>query len=156
MSAPKHIFALGLLVLVILGFGRQADSFIFSIKKNLSPYQTPITIGQTKLLVKIAKTKAEQKRGLSGQANLPAQAGLLFVFANPGQPKFWMKEMKFPLDLIWLDANRKIVAISPNLNPDTYPQTFSSQQAVQYVLEVNAGLAQQQHLKIGDQLKFKN
>lgn len=154
MSAPKHIFLLGLLVLVILTFGRNAESFVNTVKANFSPYKTPASVGQTHLYLNIVTKLADQEKGLSGQNALPSNAGMLFAFAKPTIPAFWMKEMKFPLDLIWIDANQRVVGISPNLGPETYPQTFTSGRSVQYVLEVNAGWAAKNNLKLGTKLKY--
>lgn len=154
MSVPKHIFALGLLVLVALTFGRHAESFVSNIKANFSPYKTPASLGQTHLYLNIVTKLADQEKGLSGQSAMPSNAGMLFAFAKPTVPAFWMKGMKFPLDLIWLDAKRRVVKISPNLGPETYPQTFTSGRPVQYVLEVNAGWAAKNNLKLGTKLKY--
>ncbi|MEK7091715.1 MAG: DUF192 domain-containing protein [Patescibacteria group bacterium] len=154
MSAPKHILALGFLVLAVLTFSRNAESFVNTIKGNLSPYQTSATLGRTHLWLEVVTKTTDQERGLSGRDILPAEAGMLFVFNRPTVPAFWMKEMSFPLDLIWLDANRRVVSISPNLGPETYPQTFSPGQKIQYVLELNAGSVAKNHFAIGDKLRY--
>lgn len=154
MSVPQHIFALGLLVLVILTFGRHAESFVNTVKNNFSPYQTPATLSQTHLFLQIVTTLTEQEKGLSGREAMPSNAGMLFAFAEPTVPAFWMKEMKFPLDLIWLDANQRVVGISSNLSPKTYPQTFSSGRPIQYVLEVNAGWAAKNKIRLGNYLQY--
>ena len=60
-----------------------------------------------------------------------------------------MKEMNFPLDIIWLDSEQKIIDIRSNLQPDSYPKTFSPNQPAQYVLEVPAGFAQNHNLNLG-------
>jgi hypothetical protein len=66
-----------------------------------------------------------------------------------------MKNMNFPLDIIWISENMKIVDISADIAPETYPQSFSSKTPASYVLEINAGLTDKYSLKIGDIVKLK-
>lgn len=116
------------LVLVLLAFSQprhQGDSLILN--------------GQ-KINLEIARTPTEMARGLSGRASLPADSGMLFVYQEDVMPAFWMKEMRFNLDIIWLDKNWQIVGLEKNISPQTYPQTFSPPKPIRYVLEVNAGL----------------
>ena len=112
-----------------------------------------LTIGNKTILVAVAKTEATRAHGLSGRQNLPENSGMLFVFDQPDFYYFWMKEMNFPLDIIWLDKNKNIVDITANLATSTYPNTVTSRLPAQYILELNAGWAEQNRLKIGDLVK---
>lgn len=94
-------------------------------------------------------------RGLSGREKLPENSGMLFVFDKPDYHSFWMKDMKFAIDIIWIDENKKIVDITYNTAPETYPATFRSNVPVQYVLEVNAGWAEQSAMNINDVISFE-
>ena len=89
--------------------------------------------------MEIANTDAERTQGLSGRASLPAGTGLLFVFESPGKYGFWMKDMNFPIDIVWLGDGMLPVGIEKNVSPDSYPQVFYPPVPVRYVLEVNAG-----------------
>ncbi|MEK7552987.1 MAG: DUF192 domain-containing protein [Patescibacteria group bacterium] len=109
---------------------------------------------QIKLELEIADDEAERVRGLSGRASLPADHGLLFIFDQPTRPGFWMKEMNFPIDIIWLDENRRVLALNELVSPASYPQTFFPPAPIKYVLEVNAGWAQRNKLKIGERADF--
>ncbi len=101
-----------------------------------------------------AITSAERQQGLSGvNGILPAQ-GMLFVFDEPEAACMWMKDMKFSLDIIWLDADKTITKIEENVSPDTYPKFFCANQPAKYVIEVNAGVAKQADLKLDQQLKL--
>ncbi|OHA92045.1 MAG: hypothetical protein A3J09_00920 [Candidatus Zambryskibacteria bacterium RIFCSPLOWO2_02_FULL_51_21] len=91
------------------------------------------------LVLEIANTDAERTQGLSGRASLPAGTGLLFVFESPGKYGFWMKDMNFPIDIVWLGDGMLPVGIEKNVSPDSYPQVFYPPVPVRYVLEVNAG-----------------
>ena len=104
------------------------------------------------LELEVADTELEHWQGLSGRPYLPAGSGMIFVFDKPFQPSFWMKDMQFPLDFIWMDENFRIVDLTPDVAPESYPTIFKPSEPVQYVLEVNAGFAEREELKIGDTL----
>ncbi len=119
-----------------------------SINNNLSASSTPVIarIAPDKLIInnnlfnlELADTSEKQAQGLSGRAALATSTGMLFIFSQPGRWGFWMKEMRFPLDIIWFDANFKPVYVLENLSPSTYPRTFYPSQAAKYVLEIKAG-----------------
>jgi uncharacterized membrane protein (UPF0127 family) len=62
--------------------------------------------------------------------------------------------MGFPLDIIWTDADKKIVTIEEDVQPDTYPKSFCPDQLALYVIEVNAGVSKRAGLVEGQQLQF--
>lgn len=113
-----------------------------------------IMVGQHVFFAKIADTESTRAQGLSGVSNMSDDAGMLFVFETTGTHGFWMKDMKFPLDLIWIDDALKIVGISEHILPETYPQIFSSNAPIRYVLEINAGIASENGLRVGDLITF--
>ncbi len=99
-----------------------------------------ITIEGKVLEVEVADTDPERMQGLSNHAPLLPGHGMLFVFDNPQIISFWMKDMTFPIDIVWLekvDNEFKIVGIERNVGPNTFPNTFSPSRAVQYVVETN-------------------
>jgi uncharacterized membrane protein (UPF0127 family) len=130
------------------------QTFATSSASQVSTSPT-ITIGSTTLKVEIADTSEERIQGLSGRDQLPEDTGLLFVFETPGMWGFWMKDMKFSIDMIWLDAEFKAVGLKENVSPGTYPeQTFTPNKPALYVLETNAGFAKSQGIKLGTQLMY--
>ena len=106
------------------------------------------------IFLAIADTPAARERGLSGADMLAENSAMLFVFDMPDRYAFWMKDMKFPLDIIWLDPAFKIVDIKSNLSPETYPATFAPKENSLYVLEANAFFAEKNNLNIGDILNI--
>ena len=104
------------------------------------------------LFAEVADTVAEHVRGLSGRKSLRENEGMLFVYQAPHQASFWMKNMGFAIDIIWLDAEKRIIGIEPRISPDTFPRLFYSPAPVQYVLEVQAGWAERHGATPGDQL----
>ena len=110
-----------------------------------------LTIGSTTIQVELADTVALRTRGLSGRGELPVGYGMLFVFPEPGQYGFWMKDMQFSLDLIFLNEDRQVVSIYPDLTPESYPASYGSNVLAQYVLEIPAGQVDKWEIKVGDQ-----
>jgi uncharacterized protein len=106
------------------------------------------------IAAEVAKTPQQREMGLSGRACIKSDEGMLFVFDHPGLYPFWMKDMKFSIDMIWMDANHRIVKIQSNVAPTTYPQNFVNTTPAQYVLEIQAGQAQALNLVIGSSLQF--
>ncbi len=106
------------------------------------------------LTLELADDPAEQELGLSNRKSMPQNTGMLFAFPAPSIPGIWMKDMHFALDLVWIDEGRKIVQIDANVSPDTYPRIFRPSGLVKYVLEVNAGVARDLGLYVGQSLDF--
>lgn len=94
------------------------------------------------------------QRGLSGRQSLAQDRGMLFVFDAASKHCFWMKDMHFPLDMIWLDDTKTVVHVEKNVAPDTYPNSFCPDKSAQYVLEVNAGVTDTARITRGSQLQF--
>ena len=81
----------------------------------------PISVGSAMLHVDVARTEAEQRQGLSGRSSLGSSDGMLFLFPADGRHGMWMPNMNLSLDLIWLDADKRVVHIERNVSPDSYP-----------------------------------
>lgn len=125
-------------------FGIFVAIFIIGIclglKQNNTYETTSIKIGSRTFIAEVANTEAKRTLGLSGRKSLQTNQGMLFVFDEPSQPGFWMKDMNFPIDIIWLDENKKIIGIEKNLQPSSYPQVFYPPQKIKSVLEINSGI----------------
>ena len=108
------------------------------------------------LEVEVADTRASRELGLSGREKMGDNEGLMFVFDEPGRYGFWMKDMKFPLDIIWINQNGVVVDIERNVTPESYNQkkTFINQSEALYVLEINSGLSEKFGLYLGSKVKI--
>jgi poly-gamma-glutamate capsule biosynthesis protein CapA/YwtB (metallophosphatase superfamily) len=94
---------------------------------------------QHTMLVKQAKTDEERTKGLSGTDELPAGEGLLFAFDEPGRHGFWMKDMNYPIDILWFDSQFRLVHKELSVDPSTYPHVFYPDRNALYVLETRVG-----------------
>lgn len=99
-------------------------------------------------------TPEAMAKGLSGRTSLPQDQGMLFTYSQPGEYCFWMKDMQFPIDIIWVDADKKVINVHENVPPESYPEEFCPDKPAMYVIEVNAGVAKQAYLSSGSQLQF--
>ncbi len=102
----------------------------------------------------IARTPSTRERGLSGIPSFDEDEGMLFIFPEPGVYAFWMKDMNFAIDIVWISSDRRVVGVTENISPETYPETFGPPQKVQFVLEVLAGSAKKFGLKEGSTVSF--
>lgn len=134
-------------LLVLLFLAYTADHRI------VAPERVYVTIGNTAVAVELAKTPAERARGLSGRPFLPEGEGMLFIFDYPDRFHFWMPDMHFAIDIIWIGPDWRIVDISPNVSPQSYPNRFTPGAPTQYVLEVSAGSAMRFGWKVGDEVR---
>ncbi len=113
-----------------------------------------VEISNQKFNVEIADNDNERQKGLSKRNDLDEKRGMLFIFERKDKYSFWMKDVKFPLDIIFIDDN-KIVDIYKNVpaqegKENTVLPTYTSRTPANYVLEINGGLADKNGFKIGD------
>lgn len=149
----KIIIFFGIIFLifgVIVLFQINTKSINNFVNKSANP---TVTINSTTFRVEIAKTQKERVEGLSGREGLPANTGMLFQFENPSYYSFWMRGMKFPLDIIYI-LDDKVVAVFEDLPPaspnDDNPIQYGSNIIADSVLEINAGEAKKNNIKVGD------
>lgn len=152
-------------LLLILGlFGLALIlAFILSntlIKNNSLFKPSPtVVIGSHNIKVTIAKTAKEKEVGLSEYTSLPKDAGMIFPFGAAGNYPFWMKNMKLPIDIIYI-KNKKVVEVFQNAQPpknkNENPPIFQSSEPADTVLEINAGLSKEYGIKKGTEVKYEN
>jgi uncharacterized membrane protein (UPF0127 family) len=108
--------------------------------------------------VEIASTMVEQARGLSYRTSLGENDGMLFIFGSGSVQNFWMKDMNFPLDMIWISGNT-VVGFAQDAPAEpgvAFPsQIYSSPSNTDKVLEVNAGTVAKYGIKVGDAVIIK-
>ena len=150
-----------LLVCVLIIFAL----WVFTLKVQLLPPKdntmstSTENVAQLKLAgqsfqVDVLRSDAQRANGLSGREKLTDQQGAFFIFEQPGPYRFWMKEMNFSIDIIWLDQALKVVDITKDAKPESFPRAFAPSSPAQYVLEINAGLSDKYGFKIADQAEL--
>lgn len=149
---------LGVIVFIVLVglFTQKAQEGALKIPSNNRLEKSEVKIGEIVIPVEVAKTEMQRKRGLSNKESLPEGQGVLFVFAQKDiRPPFWMKDMNFAIDIIWIDDD-KIVEIDKNIQPpakdtpDSELTLYTPNQPIDYVLEVNAGFSEENNIEVGD------
>lgn len=150
-SGHKLLVALSLipLIVIVAWFNLRPDD----VERKSSV--ACIQIEQNCFELEVADTDRSRTQGLSDREALTANKGMLFVFDEVGRRCFWMKDMRFNLDIIWTDQQKEIIKIEENVPPDTYPGSFCSDNT-QYVLEFSQGFAAKYGLKVGTTLQFEH
>ncbi len=111
-------------------------------------------IDKVPIRVELALTEAERVKGLSGRSEFTERDGLLFVFPESGYHTIWMKDMYFPIDIIWIDENLEVIGIDKNISPDTYPRTYRPSRPAKYILETNVHFSDTYGLHAGDMVSL--
>ncbi len=129
----------------------------------LAPGVSKLSIGEVCIKnncfqVEIAKTALERDKGLMYREKLDRDKGMLFIFNKEGIYPFWMKNTLIPLDIVWIDANNKVVFVGENVQPckTLICSSVVPNSKAKYVLEINSGICQEIGLKVGDEIEIKN
>ena len=127
------------------------------VVQRAAPRAEVIFRDKSTVLVEIADTDEKRARGLMFRQTLAPSEGMIFVFDEPGFHPFWMKNTLIPLDMIWLDAEYRILSIAHSVPPckaDPCP-SYPHEGAATYVVEVVSGYARRHGLKVGDRVVVK-
>ncbi len=122
----------------------------------LSDQQAKVCFGPDCLKVEIARTSQELERGLQYRERMSRDEGMLFVFPQDVEAGFWMKNTLLPLDMIWLNQDKRVVYLEKNVPPcfqDDCP-VYGPKEPIRYVVEANAGFADAKNIQVGQEVKF--
>ena len=129
---------------------------VFSAVKSNACLEDKIYIkaysGVVVFSLELAKTLSEKQKGLMGREKLNERSGMLFLYDNPHQVAFWMKNTIIPLDIIFISSSGKINHIHHNAKPFS-TRSISGGFDIPAVLEINGGMAKLEGIKIGDTVK---
>ncbi|HUD44146.1 MAG TPA: DUF192 domain-containing protein [Patescibacteria group bacterium] len=148
----KAIIGLFFVLLLIIFF---STTYFNGKGVSLFPKSKTVTIDKKTFTVEVEQTEAAREQGLSGRSGLTVNQGMLFLFDHPDRYSFWMKDMKFPIDIIFIN-NNKVIDIFPNVPIPTAGSTLSTlpiytpDSPANEVLEVAAGQAKINNFKNGD------
>lgn len=152
----KRFFLLALIVVIAYGIYQMVTTAVSPASQNNKLGSSTVTIRTTLYQVEIADNDNSRAQGLSGRKSLGTNTGMLFIFQAKDRYAFWMKDMLFPLDFVWIDGN-KIVDLTENVPPPltaTYLPQYVPKFPVDKVLEINAGDIQKHGFTVGDNVNF--
>lgn len=154
----KFLIILGIVLVIIAGIVFfQFRSNPRNQSSNNNPSAT-VKINNETFKVEVADNPESQQIGLSNHESLPKNQGMLFLFEDKAYHTFWMKNMNFPIDIIFINDN-KIVSIAKNAQPsknsDDDLELFKPSEPINRVFEINAGLADEHNIKEGDAVEIK-
>jgi uncharacterized membrane protein (UPF0127 family) len=126
------------------------------VNTSCGPYRKDgvVTINGSQINVETVAGTKDLEKGLSGRPCIESDWGMLFDFGRDGQYAIWMKDMKFPIDVIWINSAHNIVAIEADFQPSSYPEKRANQSPARYVLEVKANLSKELNLSLGQLVSF--
>lgn len=115
-----------------------------------------VELAGQRIHVELALTEPQRQQGLMFRESLPERQGMLFVFERPQPLAFWMKNTLIPLDILYFDADRRLVSVSRDVPPckSAYCPSYPSAGPALYTLELNAGQAAALGVKRGDEIVF--
>jgi uncharacterized membrane protein (UPF0127 family) len=130
---------------------------LFPARGGAHPQAVPLTLPSGKVLQAELMIKDEDRAmGLMFRPSLPADRGLLFVFDDVDFHGIWMKNCRFPIDIVWLDEERRVVHVAEAVPPckaDPCP-VYTPMKKAAYVVEINAGQARREKAILGSRLEF--
>jgi uncharacterized protein len=144
---PRYI-SWALLVVATIGV-------VWALALNSPTYEPIVVVDDQAIPVVVAESVVDQQRGLSGRDRLEQGTGMLFVFPKEDIHCFWMKDMNFPIDMVWFGKDRRVIDVASNVQPDSFPKNFCPSGEARYVLELNAGEAASFGLRQGTPVQLR-
>jgi uncharacterized membrane protein (UPF0127 family) len=148
VSARKRI------VLLTVGGIALVVAIALSLLGTRAGTQVTLESAGRKYTLQVAATPAARELGLGKRMSLADNRGMLFVFSSSQEQCFWMKDMHFPLDMIWVSSTHRVEYVETAVSPTTYPHIFCPDVMAKYVIELNAGQASQAGIRTGKTLRF--
>lgn len=144
MNKPKSFKKAQQVILwiIIAGVIAMAVFAIVGIVRNELKPRRLISMGGTVFQAEVVDTAPAREKGLSGRSAIGDKEAMLFVFEGDGAWPIWMKDMNFPIDIVWLDESQKVVHVEQDVQPDAIPyEVYQSPEPARYVIEVKSGNA---------------
>ncbi len=151
------IFVLTLIIISLFLLPKHAVAPVVSCGQ---PYRADIkaarlTIQKNETFdIEVASSEQAHEKGLSDRSCIGANQAMLFEFTEPGNYGFWMKDMQFDIDIVWLDDSKTITHIEQNLTAVSYPKVFYPNALSRFVIELRGGTASLLDLRMGEKLQW--
>lgn len=123
-------------------------TFLLVFLPMLTRPASKLWLGDGIFRIDIASTKVAREKGLSGRSGLTTDQALLMLFPNEDKWGIWMKDMNFPIDVVWLNKDKKVISIVKNFTPDDAITRYPKSPAL-YVVELPAGTTTLKLIAIG-------
>jgi uncharacterized membrane protein (UPF0127 family) len=104
--------------------------------------------------VEVVETPKERMRGLSGKRGLKPDNGMFFIFERPQNLSFWMRDMNFAIDMVWIRGN-EVIGVTERVQPETFPERFHPPEPADRVLEIPAGDAERLDIGAGSTFRLR-
>lgn len=159
-KATVVLLALALVIVIAYGYKCGFQKVCgFSTIERIVRSGREITLPTGKVYAEIVDTPASRELGLSGRTGLEKDEAMLFIFEHSGRYGFWMKDMLFSIDMLWIAEDGTVVHIERNVTPESYfnnnpPKTFVNTPDAKYVLELASGQADVFGLYLGTKVKI--
>lgn len=154
----KHKFTLAMIIIVVCGFAlvmllpHTTTGCGEQYKKDVVVTNISRTID---VAAQLATTEFDRELGLSNKKCIGADQAMLFVFDEPGFYGIWMKNMMFPIDIVWVSESKEIISIEKNVSPESFPRIYTPKAKSKYVIELQSGLVDKSRLRTGDRLYWQ-
>jgi uncharacterized membrane protein (UPF0127 family) len=156
VSALKRSVAVFIVLLisicVVFAFKPPEKSVACYVDNKLQ--KTSLRVNGAEFATEIATQAHEQSKGLSDRDCLEDNRAMLFTYMEPGDYCYWMKNMRFAIDMVWLDQEKRVINIAAEVTPESYPQPYCPERPAMYVIEVSAGVAETNNWTVGTQFNF--
>jgi uncharacterized membrane protein (UPF0127 family) len=162
LASVSLLLTIGLTLILAIKVQAQPDTSLEkavqeAAQNGVDYLKAKVSIEGLQLSAEIPTTRELMAKGLAVKNELRENASMLFVYEEPSKQSFWMKDMKFPIDIMWVDSNGKIVHIEENLEPCPLAPicpTYAPNTDSQFVLETVSGFAQRHNIGLGTYIKF--
>ncbi len=151
----RNFNVLGVIFVIILAL---AGWYFFGLSRP-APAAREAVIREQVFKIEIADTAVSRMQGLSGRKDLDEQNGMLFVFKKPDKYGFWMKDMLFPIDIVWISGDR-VAGFAESVLPESSRapsdlEIYYPPEPVDKVLEISAGLVKKYGFKAGNIIEIR-
>lgn len=151
------IFLLGLFLVVAIAvvvvYKGQNENVLYERSENALK-TTTVTIKSREFNAEVVATAESRVRGLGGRIGMGENEAMLFVFFDSDKHGIWMKDMNFPIDVVWIDESFLVTHIEEGLSPDSFPKIFYPASPASFVLELPAGAVSEAGLLTGEKIEI--
>lgn len=150
-NTQKFPIAISIILILLLALAGYFFTNFYSIHGNFIVH---IRVENYPIRSEIVKDQSKRELGLGGRSGLCASCGMLFLFEREEKYAFWMKGMKFPIDILWLD-DEKVLYMAENVPYSDQDKTYASDKPAHMVLELPAGTCEREGIHEGSRITFE-